>query len=180
MPGLSVVHGADRNRYYVRSVAPFFSLPIYRYAMNCPAGQKRYRKLHAAILEQFQPNLVDLPYPNIGAPISSNRYRLKQFVYDYLDRYPDLRERVVRLVTSHDGDPRGVATAIRSQLPAREGYTRSREAVAAVTGGGDTCSGARLEYLYPITSLARDVAADEGACDEATLSPAGSGAETDA
>ena len=85
-------HGEDRNRYFFWSVSPFYSRPVFEYAMHCPDGQKGNRRLYRAFLETFAPDLVDVEYPNFGAPITSLEYRLKQATFDLLSRYPTLRE----------------------------------------------------------------------------------------
>jgi len=155
-----LIHGEDRNRYFVWSVAPFYSLPVFEYAMNCPADQKRYRALHAAVLERFEPDLVDVTYPNYDAPITSRRYRAKQFVYDYLERYPGLRGTVVDLVTSESTDTRDVADAIHRRLPDLANSGLSRAAIAGVVADHESYSGTQLELLNTVTSLASSLQSD--------------------
>lgn len=171
-----LIHGEDRNRYHVWSVAPFYALPVFEYAMNCPDDQKRYRALHAAVLERFDPDLLDVTYPNYDAPITSRRYRAKQFVYDYLERYPDLRGIVVDLVTSGSVDGREVADSIHRRLPALEGSGLSRAAVADVVRDHRAYSETQLELLNTVTSLARDLR-DDARSDGHDATSAADGAE---
>ncbi|AGN00965.1 asparagine synthase (glutamine-hydrolyzing) [Salinarchaeum sp. Harcht-Bsk1] len=178
-----LVQGEDRNRYYAWSVSPFYALPVFEYAMNCPDDQKAYRGLVAAILERFDPGLVDLPYPNYGAPISTRRYRAKQFVYDALERYPAIRGRVVDLVTG-DGATPGLATeAIRGDLPWLDRAGLSAAATAGVLESPEAHSRIQFQYLSTVTALARAVVTDaeSESPPEAAATPAtsvqGAGAE---
>ncbi|WP_248517011.1 asparagine synthase-related protein [Salinarchaeum laminariae] len=149
-----LLHGEDRNRYYAWSVSPFYALPVFEYAMNCPDDQKAYRRLQSAILDRLDPGLVDLPYPNYGAPISTRRYRAKQFVFDALERYPGVRDRVVDLVTSDTADARSVADAIRADLPRLTAAGLSAEATTDVISDPGAYDAGQLEYLATVTSLA--------------------------
>lgn len=161
-----LVHGEDRNRYYAWSVAPFYSLPVFEYAMECPVDQKQFRRLHVAILERFEPALLDVTYPNFGAPVTSTRYRVKQFVYDFLERYPALQSAVVGLVTDEGGDTAEVAASLRRQLPDLEGAPIDSQAVARVVADHAAYSPMQLEILATATALAVDVLADVGEAPE--------------
>ncbi|GAB3688365.1 hypothetical protein GCM10028857_22430 [Salinarchaeum chitinilyticum] len=155
-----LLHGEDRNRYYAWSVSPFYALPVFEYAMDCPDDQKAYRRLQSAILERLDPGLVDLPYPNYGAPISTRRYRAKQFVYDALERYPNVRRRVVDLVTSDGADARSVADAIRADLPRLEPAGLSGDATTDVIASPGAYDAGQLEFLATVTALASTLEAD--------------------
>jgi len=91
-------HGEDRNRYYYWSVSPFYSLPFFRYAMNCPDEQKAGEALYHRFLRELAPDVADVEYANFGAPIGSAEYRLKRLAYDALGRYPSVREAAVDLI----------------------------------------------------------------------------------
>lgn len=156
-----LVQGEDRNRYFFWSVAPFYSLPVFEYAMDCPPDQKRYRRLHAALLAQFDPDLIGLPYPNFGAPISTAEYAGKRFVYDLLERAPALRDAVVDLVSGGSSDTHDVAARIEEQLGRLDGSPVDGTAVANVVRNHEAHSSTELDVLYTITSLAVDVADEE-------------------
>lgn len=158
-----LLHGEDRNRYYVWSVSPFYALPVFEYAMNCPDEQKDYRRLQSAILERLDPGLVDLPYPNYGAAISTRRYRAKQFVYDALERYPGVRERVVDLVTGDDADALTVADAIREDLPQIGAAGLDPDATTEVLATPGAYDAGELEFLATVTGIASTLETDGAA-----------------
>lgn len=159
-----LLHGEDRNRYLAWSASPFYALPVFEYAMACPDGQKAYRRLQAAVLERFDPGLVDLHYPNFGAPISSRRYRLKQFLYDQLERSPAVRDRLIDLVTG-DAAPRStLVEAIRTELDGLDDAGLSAGAARDVLDAPEAYSGVEFELLATVAALANDlVAGGDGA-----------------
>jgi len=170
-----LVQGEDRNRYYAWTVTPFYALPVFEYAMNCPDEQKAYRRLQSEILERFDSGLVDLPYPNYGAPISTRRYRAKQFVYDALERYPSVRERVVDLVTTDTADRIPATRAIRAELPQLTGAGLSADAATEVLEATESYSGIQLENLATVAALARGVVDDAVAGNRAPTDRPGGG-----
>lgn len=96
--GKWVSHGEDRNRYFFWTPAPFYSLPLVEYAMGVPDEQKKRNKLYRAMLRTLSPNVVEIEYANVGASIDSIEYKLKQFAYDVIARYPPLRDGIVTLM----------------------------------------------------------------------------------
>lgn len=155
-----LVHGEDRNRYYAWTVAPFYALPVFEYAMACPDDQKAYRRLQSAILDRFDPALLDLPYPNFGAPVSTRRYRVKQFVYDALERSPALRERVLDLVTDDAADHGPVTDAIRADLPRLDAAGLSSAHATDVVEASEEHSSVELELLATVAALAGEIVDD--------------------
>ena len=151
-------HGEDRNRYYFWSTSPFYSLPFFRYALNCPNDQKRRNKLYVAFLSELAPDLVEIPYANFGARLDSSEYRLKQFVYDALTRYPTLKRLAVSLLKRDYAQsyPK-VEALIRERLESEHGFDYlSRETVRRVVRGDDSCSRRSLYYLFTVLSLAEE------------------------
>lgn len=115
--GKWIIHGEDRNRYFFWTPAPFYSLPLVEYAMGVPDEQKKRNKLYRAMLRTLSPDVVEVEYANVGAPIDSLEFKLKQFAYDVIVRYPSLRDRVVSLMKGESNYEYNeeLATVFRSQ-----------------------------------------------------------------
>lgn len=147
-------HGEDRNRYYFWSATPFYSLPVFRYAMNCPDAQKRQRRLYTAVLEQFSPDLLDIEYPNFGAPITSLEYRLKKRSYDLASRYPSVRDAVVRWLKVRDDVNEEIVATIEGTLSESTVRPLSRPAIRDALAHGDQFRSQALYALYTVTAFA--------------------------
>jgi asparagine synthase (glutamine-hydrolysing) len=166
-----LVQGEDRNRYYAWTVSPFYALPVWEYAMGCPDEQKAYRRLQSAILERFDPALVDLPYPNYGAPISTRRYRAKQFVYDSMGRVPTIRDRVIDRIGGGGGEHGPITDAIRDDLPHLTAAGLSPSATADVIATPEDYSTVALQYLSTVTALASGLVEDRERALDSEKSP---------
>ena len=125
--GINWLHlGEDRNRYYCWSTSPFYAFPLFRDAANCPESQKSEMELYRRFLGELSPRLVDLPYADFGAPVTSAEYRLKRWGYDLLHRHPRLKRPVVERLTGDD------ASDVEREIRAR---TTASDAVSAVLSG---------------------------------------------
>lgn len=155
-----LTHGEDRNRYYFWSVAPFYAMPLFRYAMNCPDDQKEFRELSAAVFDHLDPAMVEIEYPNFGAPITSLEYRVKRTAYDLFGRYPDVRDRVLDLVLSRSTDTDDLAAAIRRQVRTVDATRLSGDGLADVLRRQEAYSRPAMEELYTVSSLAAGLAAE--------------------
>lgn len=92
--------GEDRNRLFFWSVTPFYSMPFFRYAMNCPPEQKARYKLYRTFLTQLSPGAAERTHPIYGAPVNSSRHAVAALADDLLSRYPALFETVKPIVKS--------------------------------------------------------------------------------
>lgn len=66
--------GEDRNRCFCWSTTPFYSLPFFTAAMQCPVSQKNQHRLYQAFLTNLAPNLAEVDYPNLGGPFNSSSF----------------------------------------------------------------------------------------------------------
>jgi asparagine synthase (glutamine-hydrolysing) len=151
-----LTHGEDRNRYYYPSVAPFYARPVYEYAMNCPANQKRGRKLYRAFLEALSPEMVEIRNANFGAPINSTEYALKKRLYEELGRLPGLRKTIVSLINREYGQSHPEMTDPINELLRDDKGRLDSHVVSEIIGDGSSYSKAELSHLYTV------VAADAG------------------
>ncbi|WP_224338536.1 asparagine synthase-related protein [Haloprofundus halobius] len=151
-----LTHGEDRNRYYYPSVAPFYARPVYEYAMNCPAEQKRGRKLYRAFLEALSPAMVDIRNANFGAPINSTEYALKKRFYEELGRVPTVKKTIVSLVKREFGQSHPEITGPINELLRDDASGLDPGVVSEIIGDGRSYSKSELSHLYTV------VAADAG------------------
>lgn len=93
-----LLHGEDRNRYYFWNTSPYYSLPVVSYAMKIPDRQKKHNRLFRELFDVLSPPLLDIEYANVGAPINSYEYKLKQMGYNRLQRHPRLHDLVVSVL----------------------------------------------------------------------------------
>ncbi len=77
--------GEDRNRFYFWTVTPFYSIPFFTYAMNCPDNMKKRYKLYQEFLLCLSPEATVIDNANWRFPITSNsRLFLSGTVYPRL------------------------------------------------------------------------------------------------
>lgn len=86
--------GEDRNRHFAWSVAPFWSLPVFRYAMNCPVDQKGAYGLYGDFLDALSPAAARIDRSDYGVPPDSYRHVAAVSLQRLLERHPSLIERV--------------------------------------------------------------------------------------
>jgi asparagine synthase (glutamine-hydrolysing) len=112
----------DTNRCYFWSVTPFYSLPFFRYAMNCPNEQKRWYRLYTAFLSQLSEKAIGPANANFAVSPESPFHTLAAFSFETLQRYPGVLETIkpaiksslgVDIKTDTEGPP---LTCIRRQL----------------------------------------------------------------
>ncbi|MCU4754482.1 asparagine synthase-related protein [Halobacteria archaeon AArc-curdl1] len=92
--------GEDRNRLFFWSETPFYSLPFFRYAMNCPPEQKARYKLYRSFLEALSPTAANCTHALYGAPVSSYRHAAGALADDILSRYPSVLETLKPIIKS--------------------------------------------------------------------------------
>ncbi len=70
----------DRNRCYFWSTSPFYSVPFYSDAIQCPQGQKSRFNLYRHFLAKLAPALGGIEYSGYHGPLGSARFYLKHAV----------------------------------------------------------------------------------------------------
>jgi len=89
--------GEDRNRFYFWSVAPFYSLKFFNYAMNCPDRMKKNHALYRELLLKLSPQAAAVDVVKWKRPITS--YKTKLFLFLKENVNPLLISRLKRIVT---------------------------------------------------------------------------------
>jgi asparagine synthase (glutamine-hydrolysing) len=65
----------DRNRFYLWSTSPFYSIPLFNYVMNCSDDNKVSRALHREILCAFSPSAAAVENSDYGCSILSFKFK---------------------------------------------------------------------------------------------------------
>lgn len=168
-----IYEGEDTNRYYFWSLSPFWSTPVFRYAMNCPPAQKRYYRLYGEFLATLSERAVSVPNANFGVPPNTASHTARAFGYRTLLRYPGvwetLKPAVKRFLGASDpGIDPDVVECIRQQLDnpgLRE--VLSRPAVERVLDDPGSFGIRPLFDLLTLTSYVDDQTASMSVLDEA-------------
>jgi asparagine synthase (glutamine-hydrolysing) len=84
----------DTNRCYFWSLTPFYSLPFFSYAMNCPNEQKRWYRLYTAFLSQLSEKALEPANANFAVPPGSPFHTIAAFSFETLQRYPEMLETI--------------------------------------------------------------------------------------
>lgn len=96
--------GEDRNRFYFWTLAPFYSLPFFIYAMNCSEKIKNKFRLYKEFLIRLSPEASAVPHSDLRFPIKSNLKRslffTKNAIYSklplrFLKFYTKLRNLII-------------------------------------------------------------------------------------
>jgi hypothetical protein len=82
----------DRNRAYLWSVSPFYSVPFFDHAMGCSNRVKSYARLQKKFLLTISPSAATINKAEFGCSILSNRFRLIEFIVSLKQRYPILKK----------------------------------------------------------------------------------------
>jgi asparagine synthase (glutamine-hydrolysing) len=95
--------GEDRNRHYFWSVAPFFSLPFFRDAMDCPAHLKKNYRLYREFLAALRQDLATLDKAGSHGAIGSFGFTFHHRFKAAAHSWPGLARRVQRALIRTPG-----------------------------------------------------------------------------
>jgi asparagine synthase (glutamine-hydrolysing) len=82
----------DVNRFYFWSVAPFYSVPFFRYIFNCSDKNKEKLVLYREFLASISPAVAAVNNSNWGCSILSKKFKLLQYILYLSFKYPKLRK----------------------------------------------------------------------------------------
>lgn len=161
--------GEDRNRFYFWSATPFYALPVFTYAMNCPDDQKSTYRLYREFLRRLSPEVARIDRADYGVPPTSRRHALAVSVEQLLSRYPRLFERVkpvIKTVLGLETDSRldqESRRCIRTQLERCEDIDEvlSRTATDEILNSNGTYDISQMYTLFTLTSYVEDTVASE-------------------
>lgn len=166
----------DTNRCYAWSPSPFYSLPFFQYATNCPDEQKRYYRLYGAFLAELSPAAAGMANANFGVAPDSPLHTAAALTYETMQRYPEVFERLKPLLAravgfdsaetdGSDSTP-GVYTRVQLDDGGRIERALSVPALRAWLES-DRSDGARFEAYLLATVVAYATELDSGATEDA-------------
>lgn len=149
--------GEDRNRLYFWSVAPFYSIQFFIYAMNCPDEQKTDYGLYREFLLKLSPEAAAIDNANWKLPIISKRYKTKLLIRSILHSLPSTIRRNIKGVIkhTHSYDKRSnFINCLREQLSNCEYICNylSNSAIQNIIKNCTKYSKQEMETLFTITS----------------------------
>jgi asparagine synthase (glutamine-hydrolysing) len=152
--------GEDRNRCYFWSVAPFYGIEFFKYAMNCPDDQKSLRRLYAQFLNLLSPDIAAIKDQNSGQMINSWKYRNKARIKNALIGVATQSELAAHVAQRLSGKivPYGDAAPIFECLDDQIrnckliGDTLSETAIRLVIADKESYSKTCIQHLLTVTS----------------------------
>jgi asparagine synthase (glutamine-hydrolysing) len=95
----------DRDRLYFWSTSPFYSIPVFKYVMNCSDVNKSSRALHREILMALSPAAATIDNSDYGCSIISYKFKvIIPFLKSIILRYPILKKIAARIVRDKNRD----------------------------------------------------------------------------
>ncbi len=92
--------GEDRNRSFLWTGTPFYSLPFFKAAMLIPQSNKRYHRFYRRFMMSLNRDMANIPDANRGLPISSHKYWLRFAAIGLLERNPRMLSALKRRLRS--------------------------------------------------------------------------------
>lgn len=92
-----LIESEDRNRAYVWSVSPYYSIPFFNYAMNCSDDNKAHMRLQREFLLTLSPTAAAIRNSDLDCSITSKKYKILQFVISLRRRYSFLKKMMDRI-----------------------------------------------------------------------------------
>ena len=83
-----VFEAEDIHRIYFWIVNPFYSIPFFNYAMNCPDKHKSRQVLYREFLYLMSPLAAAINSSNWGCSILSNKFKAVQYILTLTLKYP--------------------------------------------------------------------------------------------
>lgn len=87
----------DINRFYFWSVAPFYSVPFFKYVFYCSDNNKEKLALYREFLIEISPAIAAIDNSNWGCSILSKKFKMLQYILNLLFKYPRLRRFVKKI-----------------------------------------------------------------------------------
>jgi asparagine synthase (glutamine-hydrolysing) len=81
----------DVNRIYFWTVAPFYSIPFFRYIFNCSDKNKEKLALYREFLFSISPSVAAINISDWGCSILSLKFKIFQYILSLSFKHPRLR-----------------------------------------------------------------------------------------
>jgi len=148
----------DINRHYFWTLAPFYSIPFFKYIMNCPDEQKTKVALYREFLFNISPLLSEIKNSNWGCSILSIKFRFLQSLMPVYWRFSDLRRIIKKLKDKRGYSYRHNSKIIRcivDQVTSCDSMSDnlSLEGINNIINNSTDYSHYALDNLFTVTSL---------------------------
>jgi asparagine synthase (glutamine-hydrolysing) len=146
----------DRNRFYFWSVAPFYSVPFFYYAMNCSDKNKVHRALQKRFLFALSPSAAEIDKSDYGCSIMSKRYMILEYILYVRYRYPALGKLLRKITNRHGYNHHPIILrCLRSQIGNCEAICSYfiRNALENILNNSANYSAFGIINLFTVTSL---------------------------
>lgn len=148
----------DVNRLYFWSVAPFYSVPFFKYIFNCSDKSKEKLALYREFFIALSPAIAEIKISNWGCSISSKKFKILQYVLFLSFKYPKLRRFIKKIYDkraySYETDSK-IIQCIRTQLQDCKEITNvlSEDKVQQILNQSSQFSHEAIDNLFTVTSL---------------------------
>lgn len=148
----------DINRHYFWTLAPFYSVPFFKYIMNCPDRQKTKLALYREFLFNISPLLAEIKNSNWGCSILSYKFRFLQYLMPFYWRFSDLRKFIKKLKDKRNYSYRHdskIIRCIRDQADNCNDISNllSLKVIEKITNNSTDYTHYALDNLFTITSI---------------------------
>ena len=82
----------DLNRFYFWSVCPFYSVPFFKYIINCSDESKARLALYREFLQAISPEAAAISNSDWGCPITSMKFKIFQHMLYFLMKHKTVRK----------------------------------------------------------------------------------------
>jgi asparagine synthase (glutamine-hydrolysing) len=159
----------DVNRFYFWSVAPFYSVPFFRYIFNCSDKSKEKLKLYREFLFAVSPVAAAVPNSNWGCSILSKRFRVLQYILYLSFKYPKLRKYIKKVYDKRAYSYKHnsmIVDCVREQVKSCNEITNilSPDKIEEILSNSARYSHEAIDNLFTITSLI-----EKNRCDRSTI-----------
>jgi asparagine synthase (glutamine-hydrolysing) len=156
----------DISRIYFWTVAPFNSLPFFKYIISCPDKQKSKYALYREFFFILSPPIAEIKNSNWGCSISSNKFKIIQSIMLLYWKYPHLRKIIKKVKDKGSYYPykydSTVIRCIRDQLDNCSGLSKylSRKEAEKILNNSADYTHYGFDNLLTVTSLIANTICD--------------------
>ncbi len=160
----------DVNRFYFWSVAPFYSVPFFKYIFNCSDKSKEKLALYREFLYGISPATASISNSNWGCSIMSNKFKLLQYILYLSFKFPKLRRFIKKIYDkraySYEADSI-IIQCIKAQLKGCKEISNllSHGKAEQILNDCSQFSHEAIDNLFTVTSLI-----EESVCKTNTIS----------
>lgn len=161
----------DVNRFYFWSVAPFYSIPFFKFIFNCSDNSKEKLNLYREFLVKLSPVAAAVPNSNWGCSIISKRFKVLQYILFLSFKYPKLRKFIKKVYDkraySYNANSK-IIQCIREQLITCKEITKflSLSRTEEILRNCNEYSHEAIDNLFTITSLIEDNMCEENSIEK--------------